>query len=79
MMIEYKIEKKHPMPSFKSRGESRYPFTMMDVGDSFFVPTVDVASMKSLRQTTYNANRKHDPKVFKMTTETSGYRIFRVK
>ena len=79
MMTEYKVDKKLPMPVFKERGVSRYPFDKMDVGDSFFVPMVDVASMKSLRQTTYNINRKKAPKSFKLSTEENGYRIFRVK
>lgn len=79
MMIQYKVEKKVPMPQFKDRGVSRYPFDQMDVGDSFFVPTVDVASMKSLRQTTYNTNRKKAPRAFKMSIEANGFRIFRVK
>ena len=79
MAIQYKIDKKLPMPTFKSRASSRYPFSEMEVGDSFHVPLMDVASGKSLRQTSYAANRKHKGKVFRVADAEGGYRVFRVK
>jgi len=79
MAIKYKIDKKLPMPTFRTRTASRYPFADMEVGDSFLVPAMDVASSKSLRQTTYAANRKHKDKMFKMADADGGFRVFRVK
>ena len=78
MAIKYKVEKKIPLPTFKTRLTSRYPFAEMEVNDSFFVPVVDVASSKSIRQTTYAANRKHKGKVFRVADVDGGYRVFRL-
>jgi len=79
MAIKYKVDKKLPMPTFRTRTSSRYPFGEMDVGDSFHVPSIDVASGKSLRQTSYAANRKHQGKVFRVADAEGGFRVFRVK
>lgn len=79
MAIKYAVDKKVPLPTFKTRPASRYPFADMDVNDSFFVPSVDVASSKSLRQSTYAANRKHKGKIFRVADVDGGFRVFRVK
>jgi hypothetical protein len=79
MAIKYKVDTKIPMPTFKTRASSRYPFGDMEVGDSFHVPLLDVASGKSLRQTSYAANRKHKGKIFRVADAEGGYRVFRVK
>ena len=79
MAIKYAVDKKVPVPAFRGRATTRYPFAEMDVNDSFFVPMIDVASSKSLRQSTYAASKKHGGKSFRMVEVENGYRVFRIK
>jgi len=79
MAIIYKVEKKIPVPAYKVRSTSRYPFATMEVGDSFFVPVMDVASGKSLRQTAYAANYRIKTMTFKVFDAEGGFRVFRIK
>jgi len=79
MAIRYKVEKKIPVPEYKARSTSKYPFASMEVGDSFFVPAIDVASGKSLRQTAYAANYRIKTMSFKVFDVDGGFRVFRVK
>jgi hypothetical protein len=51
----------------------------MEVGDSFFVPVMDVASGKSLRQTAYAANYRIKTMTFKVFDAEGGFRVFRIK
>jgi len=80
-MAIYKIEKKIPMPAVGIRNGTRYPFADMEVSDSFFVPAVDVASIKSLRASAYAANRRMKGKQFRVfvDSEDKGFRVFRAK
>ena len=79
MAIVYKVEKKVPVPTVKVRTKSRYPFTTMEVNDSFFVPSLDVSSGKSLRQTVYAANHRIKTMTFRVFDVDGGFRVFRIK
>lgn len=76
--MTYKVVKGIPMPPSKVRS-NLYPFYDMDIGDSFFVPMVDVASRDALRQSCYYATRKSGNVLkFRIVTEDKGFRVFRV-
>ena len=81
-MTKYAISKNVKMPR-PSRLSSSFPWDEMDVGDSFFVPQEDVASLISIRQTVYASNRARAPKAFRVVFSdsliTNGYRVFRTK
>ena len=81
-MEKYKINKNVPLPK-PSRLSNSFPWDDMEVGDSFFVPVNDVASLGSIRQTVYFSNRKRNPKAFRVVFDDAnydvGYRIFRTK
>ena len=78
-MIE--LTKEVPVPEPRIRNV--YPYKVMEVGDSFFVPVEDVSSSNSIRQTIYASNRRRKPKFFRVVWDedgvTEGYRVFRVK
>lgn len=79
-MIKYKVDKKVPMPLFRTIAKySRYPYAEMEIGDSFYVPENDVASKNSLKTTSYAACKKNQGKLFRVADDKDGYRVFRVK
>ena len=74
----YKISKKHAMPD--QRGTRKYPWAALEVGDSFFVPIVDLPrGVASL-----NAPRPRLKNGFKIARRTvtekgvKGVRVWRV-
>jgi hypothetical protein len=81
-MSDYKIEKKIPIPAGHQHGVPRYPLAKMEVGDSFFVPSLDVKNANTLRQACYHYGKKH-PSKFRVllddSSTTVGWRVFRVK
>ena len=68
--IIYEIDKDIPIPA----GGNKYPFAIMEIGDSIFVPA-DAGG--SPRQAAYKAGYKYDRKFFAKIIG-SGIRIWRV-
>ncbi len=68
-MNEYKIEKGIPMPPIPKK----YPFNLMEIGDSFFVPKPPnkVSAVAGLY------GKRHGKK-FRCITVDGGTRVFRV-
>ena len=58
-MNEIKIEKNIPIPEGRGRGRvSKYPFTKMEVGDSFAIKAENPNATERLRQRLYSAFRQ---------------------
>jgi hypothetical protein len=70
-MTDIKIEKNVPMP--EARGETIYPFSDMEVGDSFFVPGRTPNQM----QNSASHWRKKNGWKFTTARENDGTRIWR--
>lgn len=62
------IEKDVAMPEHCSR--TKYPWTKMEVGDSFFIPKLTI----SLGAT----NERYKPKKFIARKDGEGYRVWRI-
>lgn len=73
----YAVDKRIPLPGDSGiRGRTKYPFAMMEIGDSFFVPRVNVK-----RNTIDSAKRKAQLNLgrkFTLRTYPDGVRIWRV-
>lgn len=67
------IEKNIPMPDRPAR-PSKYPFDLMEIGDSFFVTDSHLA----LRQAVIKKQRKSNMR-FTVRAVDGGYRCWRVK
>ena len=74
--MTYKIVKNIPLPPEKV-AINKYPFGAMEVGDSFFVPAVDVTSIYALRQSCYYYARRYGAR-FRVVKEDKGFRVFRI-
>lgn len=85
--MDYKIEKKVPIPTQKGRrrGTSKYPFAEMNVGDSFTIPydknkdtywTKQTSLKQSARRWALLNGKKWD---FQTTKEEHTIRIWRIK
>lgn len=66
-MSDIKIDKNVPIP--KNSGRGKYPWTDMEVGDSFCIPTMSI-SMGAV-------NERYKPKTFIMRKVDDGYRVWR--
>lgn len=82
---EIKIEKNVPLPSKGTRGNPKFPFSDMSVGDSFYVPLRSGKKIQSLQAQMHSNsrsfilnNKKFDWK-FKTSSDKKGVRIWRVK
>lgn len=70
--VEVKIEKNIPIPI---KCYSRYPFSEMEIGDSFLVHS---ALIKSIRTDAYMAGKRLSKK-FSTRRVSDGVRIWRIK
>lgn len=70
-MSEPKIEKDIPLPPVRRKRESKYPFAVMEVGDSIFVPLETAQFVGG-----YTANLK--PKKFASRQVDGGVRVWRI-
>lgn len=75
--MTYKVIKNIPVPPPKVV-PNKYPFNAMEVGDSFYVPDVDVTNINSLRQSCYYHARRYGAK-FRVINEGKGFRVFKIK
>lgn len=77
IIVEYGI----PMPGSRS-GLRKYPFELMKIGDSFFVPTLKSfnSTQASLLRSAADFAKNHKPNARFVTRRTaSGVRIWRVE
>ena len=77
-MTRYPITNRHTPPADKAI-ERRYPFSQMEVGDSFLVPRKDVRNIVQLRQTCLYYSRRHKGYRFSVRTEPDGFRVYRIE
>ena len=68
------IEKGIEKPAAQKRDRTKYPWTTMEVGDSFFVPGGKLKSIKSL---VYGRSRKSDGRKFSALSVDGGVRVWR--
>lgn len=69
------IEKNIPIPENARRGRPSYPWADMDIGDSFFVPSV---TKKSAKSTCRHASLRHEPMKFICHDVEGGVRAWRI-
>jgi hypothetical protein len=77
----YPIEKGIPLPVSAGGGRiSDYPFSTMEVGDSFFVPFGD-RKVKNLQNSLRTNAAQYQPKKFSIHTleDAKGVRCWRIK
>lgn len=69
-----KIDKDVPLPTTRFYA-SQFPFDLMDVGDSFFVPTASMGTVRSMasRRSTRNQMR------YSVRRVENGARVWRVE
>jgi len=67
------IEKGIPIPT-KRAGSVKYPFSVMEIGDSFLIAR---GSCKNPLSVAGFANKRHSPKGFEARTVNDGVRIWR--
>lgn len=76
----FKIEKNIPLPTKTSR--SIYPFSIMEVGDSFLVSCTNKLELESYRQrisiTIWRYVQKNQDKKFQTKTTEKGVRVWRI-
>lgn len=77
MEEKYKIEKGVPMPNAMVGRKELYPFSLMDVGDSFFVPTETQRELLHVRSNATTQTHRTDKK-FSTRTVDGGIRVWRV-
>lgn len=73
--MTYTIESDIPVPTRTNTNASKYPWGLMDVGDSFMVSNGNV---KSLRTVAYGASKRTGMK-FKARVVEGGVRVWRVE
>lgn len=71
----YKIEKNIEYPRNKDR---KYPFSVMKVGDSFFVPSADIKNRGIIANNAYNYAKRTGKKFRTQTTKDGGVRCWRI-
>ena len=77
-----KVDKDIPLPYATRRGAYfKYPWSSMDVGDSFYVDGVPTATgaVCNFASTVYHHNRTHPKTKFTCRREGSGFRVWRTK
>ena len=67
-----------PMPPERNGPRSRYPFSEMEVGQSFLVGNIDARLVHSVRMAAYNAGLSGERK-FSTRKTTAGLRVWRIK
>ena len=84
----YKVEKGIPIPAKRSggggdqNGEPKYPWPLMEIGDSFLIPALDLDEARIIaRRVTgsLKGQRVHNGKVFTLRTSWKGVRVWRVE
>jgi uncharacterized protein (DUF2249 family) len=74
--MDTKIDKNVPMPAYM-RAVTKYPFSAMEVGDSFFV-TTDRPGLNSLRSRASTAGHRSQAK-YSVRKVENGARVWRVE
>jgi uncharacterized protein (DUF2249 family) len=74
--MDTQIDKNIPVPDYK-HGAAKYPFGLMEIGDSFFVAT-DRPGINSVRSRASTAGRRGQ-KRFSVRKVENGARIWRIE
>jgi hypothetical protein len=72
--MTYKIYKDIPIPT----GGNKYPFGIMEIGDSIFVPSEKIKTINGPRTSAYMHGKKYGKK-FRTLSVDGGWRIWRVE
>lgn len=62
---DIKVDQNVPVPpdvQYGGERRSKYPFRIMDVGDSFFIPNLSDVKIKSMHRTVSSWNRRKESK-----------------
>jgi hypothetical protein len=70
---EIKIESGVPLPPHQARN-AKYPFSAMQIGDSFFVPNVTVSSLAGCMA---HARHRDAGRIYTSRTVEGGVRVWR--
>jgi hypothetical protein len=70
----YKIDKDIPPPE----PLVRYPFKLMEIGNSFFVPCENTKKIRSLQSIMLNYGKRNGTK-YRSRKENNGMRIWRIE
>lgn len=77
----FKVEKNIPLPKKESR--SIYPFSIMEVGDSFLISCTNHIELEKYRQrismTIWRFVKKNKDEKFQTKTTEQGVRVWRIK
>ena len=82
LMANLQVESNIPIPSFKrgrgrQKGVSKYPFSSLEIGQSFFVPGNRRTSGGSIIASWYKSQGRD--RIYTLRTVEGGVRIWRVK
>ena len=84
--VQFKIDKDIPLPNDMRSRVSKYPWGMMDVGDSLFLPIEEGDDGKRMKnriaQSCRNFGKKQEPQWkytlrYRLEDEVSGVRVWR--
>ena len=70
----YKIEKDIPVPASRCK----YPYRLMEIGDSIFIPNADIPPSGSYPSASYFSKRNPEYK-FTIRRVKGGYRTWRIE
>ena len=70
----YEIDKGIPIPPPASRRRCKYPFAVMKVGDSFFVPG---GKRSTIRSAVHTRRKAHPNERWVVRTKDNGVRVWR--
>lgn len=75
--MTFDLEKNIPLPKISRAGHnSKYPFSIMEVGDSFFVPE---KTAKAFTSTVAAAGKRLGDRRFACRTVEGGVRVWRIE
>ena len=78
-MNEYEIEKDIELPTTNAKGKSKYPWSKLKIGESFFIPDADLRAygQRGLSSCAVHQN-KRTGSTFTVRMVESGLRIWRI-
>lgn len=78
--MSFDLEVGIPVPHGRSGMTAKYPYSVMDVGQSFFIPfTAEQPERKRMRQSATWATKRYTPKRFTVREVEGGMRIWRTE
>jgi len=75
----FKVDKGIPIPKkTNDRGRQLYPWSKLEIGDSFFVPQ-DFKEPHKVKKSVAQRNLTDKPKRYKAYNESDGVRVWRIE